>query len=249
MSSPGPSGAADFDTVSAGYDAARPSYPQQSVDWLVPADERVVVDVGAGTGAFTRLLERAGRRVIAVEPSAGMLDELRRNLPHLEAVPGTGERMPLAEASVDVVTFAQAWHWVDSAAGSAEAARVLREGGVLGLVWNLRDERVDWVRALGVAMRADGDHYRGEVDDPLVGDEFDDPERQYVEWVRRCTRDEVVDDVRSRSYFALLSPVEQREVLDAVRDVLDLPGVSDGDGRVELPYVTAAFRYTRRRIE
>lgn len=247
MTADGPgSGAADFDPVSAGYDAARPSYPRVSVEWLV-GDAAVVADVGAGTGKFTGALQRPGRRVIAVEPSTGMLAELRRELPHVESLQGTGERMPLPEASVDVVTFAQAWHWVDSDAGSAEAARVLREGGTLGLVWNLRDERVDWVRALGTAMRADGDHYRGEVEDPLVGHEFEGPERQYVEWVRPCTRDEIVDDVRSRSYFALLPPDEQQQVLAAVRRVLDAPGLSSEDGEVELPYVTAAFRYARRR--
>lgn len=237
--------AASFDAVSAGYDAARPSYPRESAEWVV-GDAATVVDVGAGTGLFTRELQRPGRRVIAVEPSAGMLAELRRTLPGVEALRGTAERLPLPDASVDVVTFAQAWHWVDIDAASAEAARVLRPGGTLGLVWNLRDERVDWMRDLGVAMRADGDHYRGEVDDPLVGDVFDGPERQYVQWVRRCPQEQIVDDVRSRSYFALLSSDERNDLLAAVAAVLERPDVPRADGLVELPYVTASFRCSRR---
>jgi len=239
--------AASFDSVAAEYDAARPSYPIESVNWLVGDDAEIVVDVGAGTGKFTRLLERPGRRVIAVEPSASMLAELQRALPHVEAMAGSGERMPLPPASVDVVTFAQAWHWVDADAASAEAARVLRPGGRLGLVWNLRDERSPWVRDLGAAMRADGDHFRGEVEDPAMGDAFEAVERHFAEWVRRTTKDEIVADVRSRSYFPLLSPDERAHVVRAVADVLERPGVSDRDGIVEVPYVTASFRYTSRR--
>ncbi|MET0813283.1 MAG: class I SAM-dependent methyltransferase [Microbacterium sp.] len=229
--------AADFDPVAALYASARPSYPREVVDWLVPQTAGTVADVGAGTGLFTRLLERPGRTIVAIEPSAAMLDELRVAIPHAVAMQGTGERMPLAEASIDAVVFAQAWHWVDVGTATAEVARVLRPGGTLGLVWNLRDERVPWVRALGAAMRADGDHYRGEVDDPLVGDGFEGPERRYVEWMRECTRSEILADVRSRSYFALLSPAEQDAVLADVSAVL--PEAEP----IALPYVTAAFRY------
>ncbi len=85
--------------------------------------------------------------------------------------------MPLPDDSADLVTFAQSWHWVDVPAASTEVARVLRPGGRLGLVWNLRDERVEWVRALGEAMRADGDHFRGVPDDPDIGPPLGEPER------------------------------------------------------------------------
>ena len=234
--------AASFDAVSTAYHAARPTYPAATVEWLVPRHAETVVDVGAGTGSFTRLLVRPGRRVIAVEPSTGMLAELRRLLPGVEARQGSGERMPLSEASVDAVVFAQAWHWVDAAAASAEAARVLRPGGMLGLVWNLRDERNGWVRELGTAMRADGDHYRGDDGgDPEVAPPFGEPERLFVEWVRTCTRGEILDDVRTRSYFPLLPPGEQRAVVEAVSAVLDAHA-RDAE-RIELPYVAAAYRY------
>ena len=236
--------ATSFDAVSATYDAARPSYPAASVEWIVPPDAVTVVDVGAGTGKFTRLLARPGRRVIAVEPSAGMLAELRRELPRVEAWQGTGERMPLPDASADAVTFAQSWHWVDVSAACREVSRVLRPGGTLGLVWNLRDERIDWVRALGRAMRADGDHFRGEDGaEPDVAAPFAAPSRSYVEWTRVCTRDEILADVRSRSYFALLSAQEQRAVLAEVSDVIERRLRRSGDDDVRLPYVTAAFRY------
>lgn len=235
-------GPESFDGVAAIYDDARPSYPREAVEFLVPRDARSVVDVGAGTGKFTALLGAPGREVIAIEPSAEMLDALRAAVPGGRAEQGSGERMPLPDAYADVVTFAQAWHWVDAAAATAEAARVLRPGGLLGLTWNLRDERVGWVRELGAAMRADGDHFRGEGDeDPRVDPPFGEPERHHVEWVRICARDDILADVRSRSYFPLLSSAEQADVLEAVRAVLD----ARGRGAIELPYVTASFRYAR----
>jgi hypothetical protein len=129
-------------------------------------------------------------------------------------------------------------------AASFEVARVLRPGGTLGLVWNLRDERVDWVRELGVAMRADGDHYRGEDDDTVVAEPFGAPVRSYVEWMQPSTRAGILDMVRSRSYFALLSPAEQAETLEAVQDVLAKHPETAGEA-ILLPYVTASFRYVR----
>ncbi len=205
----------------------------------MPDDAAIVADVGAGTGLFARLLVRPGRSVVAIEPSAAMLDELRAAVPEAVALQGTGERMPVAAASIDAVVFAQAWHWVDVPAATAEVARVLRPGGTLGLVWNLRVERVPWVRALGTAMRADGDHYRGGEVDAEVDAPFGEPGRLSVEWMRETTRDEILADVRSRSYFALLSSTEQAQVLDDVRAVLP------DEERIALPYVTAAFRYIR----
>jgi SAM-dependent methyltransferase len=237
------SDAASFDGVAGVYDAARPTYPQTSVDWLVPPGARHVVDVGAGTGKFTAFLRRPGREVVAVEPSEAMLAVLRSGLPEVRAVAGSAERMPLPDASADAVTFAQAWHWVDVAAASAEVARVLRPGGTLSLVWNLRDERVPWVRELGVALRADGDHFRGEDDeDPAVDVPFGAPERHHVGWTQPVDREVLHAMVRSRSYFPLLSETEQRETLHAVDAVLDRHRLQ---GVVALPWVTASFRYRR----
>lgn len=238
--------ARSFGSVADVYESARPGYPAEAVAWLARPDEPRVVDVGAGTGKLTRLLVAGGHEVVAVDPSDQMLRVLRTAAPGVEALVGSGEHLPLADESADVVTFAQAWHWVDPQAASTEVARVLRPGGQLGLIWNLRDERVDWVRELGTAMRADGDQYADQMADPTVHEPFGEPDRAEFEWNQRLSRDELVELVRSRSYFAVMTADDQRRTLLAVRRVLDTHPQIVGSVSLSLPYVSLAFRYRRR---
>jgi SAM-dependent methyltransferase len=122
------------------YDRVRPGYPQEAVDWLAEVlDMGVVVDLAAGTGKLTVPLLAVASRVIAVEPSDGMLAVLRSRAPAAEAVLGDAQAIPLADASADSVVVAQAFHWFSNEAALAEIHRVLRPGGALGLVWNRRD--------------------------------------------------------------------------------------------------------------
>jgi SAM-dependent methyltransferase len=124
------------------YDRVRPGYPPEAVDWLsrvLGLGEGVtVVDLAAGTGKLTVPLLATGARVIAVEPSEGMLRVLREAAPKAESIEGTAEEIPLPPSSVDAVVVAQAFHWFANDAALAGIHRVLRPGGVLGLVWNRR---------------------------------------------------------------------------------------------------------------
>lgn len=238
--------ARSFGEVAGVYEASRPSYPAAAVSWLVKPEEVRVVDVGAGTGKLSRALHAAGHEVTAVDPSEEMLAVLRQQVPGVQTLVGTGEHLPIHDGSADAVTFAQAWHWVDPAAASIEVARVLRPGGTLGLVWNLRDERVDWVRELGVAMRADKGQYTiGMDDDPKVAAPFGASERAEFGWTQQLDVDAVLRLVRSRSYFAVLDAAGQAEVLDTVRRLLDTHPQLAGRRTIDLPYVTVAYRYRR----
>lgn len=119
-----------------------------------------MLDIGAGTGKFTRSLVARNLDVIAVEPDDIMREILLTSLPTVRALAGTAERLPLPDNSVDAVTLAQAWHWVDQPAATAEIARVLRPGGTLGLVWNIQDETVPWVKKRGDVMgRSDAERF------------------------------------------------------------------------------------------
>ena len=96
-----------------------------------------VLDLGAGTGKLTRLLVAAFGRVVAVEPAEAMRRLLETLCPEAEALAGTGQEVPLADASVDAVFAAQAFHWFDDERAVAEIVRVLRPGGALVLMWNV----------------------------------------------------------------------------------------------------------------
>lgn len=63
-------------------------------------------------------------------------------------VQGMAERLPFADACVDLVTAATAFHWFGASLAVPEMRRVLKPGGAVGLATNVRDESVDWVRAL-----------------------------------------------------------------------------------------------------
>jgi SAM-dependent methyltransferase len=229
--------------VATVYDAARPGYPAAAVEWLVPPDALRVADIGAGTGKFTRALQLHGRSIVAIDPSPHMLEVVARTLPDVEVRDGSAERIPLPDASVDAVTFAQAWHWVDKDLASIEVARVLRPGGSLGLIWNLRDERVDWVRELGIAMHADRDQFTDGANDPDVRAPFGQPDRAQFEWAAEYTPDGLLDLVRSRSYYALMSANEQRDTLSAVRELIRSHPQTAGAQTLALPYVTVCYRY------
>lgn len=233
--------ALSFGAAAATYDRARPSYPDEAIDWLLPPGARRVLDLGAGTGKLTRGLRDRGLDVVAVEPSAGMRDQLARVLPGVLALAGAAERIPLADHAVDAVLVAQAWHWVDPARAVPEAARVLTAAGRLGLLWNVRDERADWVAELTRIMHT-ADYVDNGSAAPVVGPPFGPVERFDVEWSRRTSPAEIIDLVASRSYIITMPQDERTAVLARVRRLLDTHPDVAGAAEISLPYVTRCSR-------
>ncbi|MDQ1702118.1 MAG: hypothetical protein QOF57_1370 [Frankiaceae bacterium] len=235
--------AGSFGAAAAEYARARPSYPIEAVDWLLPRHASRVLDLAAGTGLFTRRLVDRGLDVVAVEPSDGMRAELTAALPGIEALAGLAESIPLPNASVDAVTVAQAWHWVDVERAVPEVARVLRPGGTFGLVWNVRDETVDWVARLGRAMHPGTEHDMFS-NDPPVGPPFAPIERRDFRWTHTIDRATLLDLVASRSYFIVLPPDDRAAMLGAVTELLDTHPDLSGRDEVAVPYITRCSRTT-----
>ena len=236
-----------FGAAAAAYEQGRPDYPAEAISWLLePAgDHPRVVDIGAGTGKLTRVVTEItaerGAEVIAVEPDAAMLDTLRAALPGIQTLVGTAERLNLPDESADAAVLGQAWHWVDPVAGSAEIGRVLRPGGVLGLIWNIRDEAEPWVGRLGAIMKGSRAEQLLAEGGPEVSAPFGELEERTWRWERPMTRAALTAMVHSRSYVITAAAGERARIDDEIAALFDEIGAV-GDATVSLPYVTHAFR-------
>ncbi|GGK03390.1 methyltransferase [Streptomyces camponoticapitis] len=205
--------ALSFDVVAGQYDAARPGYPPALLDAVEELSGRSlrgsrVVDVGAGTGIATRLLRARGAEVIAVEPGPGMAAQLRRGLPDTPLVRGLGDALPIADASVDLVTYAQSWHWTDPARSVPEALRVLRPGGALALWWNVADSTVPWVAAQEerlhrLAGAGGGSHGSGGRRSERLPADLPRVQRE-LRWTRTVPLDTHLANLGSHSLFRVL---------------------------------------------
>jgi SAM-dependent methyltransferase len=233
--------AGSFGAAAAIYERARPSYPVEAVDWLLPEGSPRVLDLGAGTGKLTRMIAERGIEVEAVDPSAQMLAELSQVLPSVPTHVGSAEQIPLPDDSFDAVVVAQAWHWVDVPRAAAEVARVLKPGGQLGLVWNDRDERVDWVRRLS-EIAVPGSSRSMDVDNPLFGGPFGQIEYSVTEWSNPITPAGLIELIASRSYVIIAPAVERSAILGGVQDLLERHPDLAGRAEFEMPYVTYASR-------
>ncbi len=169
--------ARSFGSVAQTYDRARASCPQEAVEWVLErvrtGDGTRALGLGAGTGRLSAVLLGMGVEVVAVEPD----DAMRALVPAgAQALAGTAEQVPLPDGSVDAVLVGQAWHWFDREQALAQVRRVLRPGGVLGLLWNVFDDRVPWVA--GLAAAAAGEDRLAAMDDELPYDGEPVPERR-----------------------------------------------------------------------
>lgn len=127
------------------YVRCRPSYPPELITALLEdsIDSAVLraADIGSGTGIFTRLLLERGLTVSGVEPNTNMRRAAENDLQSFEkftSVEGSAEDTGLADASLDLVTAAQAFHWFHNSRARMEFARILKPQGRLALVWNRR---------------------------------------------------------------------------------------------------------------
>lgn len=147
MSDPSPADLArTFGSIASDYDRLRATPPDAALDWLLPPRPGVYVEVGAGTGLFTRAILRRATRVIAVEPDERMRAVLAAQTPAAQVLPGSGESIPVPDAAADAVLVSSAWHWMDPQRAVPEIARALRDGGRFGVIWTGRDRETDWLR-------------------------------------------------------------------------------------------------------
>ena len=196
---------------------------------------RRALDLAAGTGKLTRLLVPSGAELVAVEPVAAMRAELVARAPSVEALDGTAEALPLPDHSVDAAVAAQAFHWFDAPVALAELHRVLRTGGGLALVWNVRDESADWVRRFGELLveAAAGDPASAEFQETgkpyeegtdwaavvATAGGFTPLQRRVVPWEQSVDADLLVRRAGSTSFVSALPDDARAAALDRIRDL------------------------------
>jgi SAM-dependent methyltransferase len=241
------SAAVGFDRAGAAYERGRPGYPDGAVAKLARElgieDGRVVLDLAAGTGKLTRALTGLGAELIAVEPVAGMREQLVRAVPEAEILDGTAEQIPVGDGAVDAVVVAQAFHWFDAAVAAAEIHRVLRPGGGLGVIWNSWDESVPWVKRTQALVH---EHVEGA------------PQQRTSPWAEELEQtglftplkqetfpnvvpgdlETLLARISSVSYVAALEDPERMRLLDAVREVVASDPETMDQAEIRMPYTT-----------
>lgn len=232
------------------YVRGRPDYPDAIMDWLRDRlglhAGRTVIDLGAGTGKFTAYLSKTGAHVIAVEPVKEMREKIVQTLPQVDARDGTATSIPLPDNSVDAVVCAQAFHWFATRSALGEIHRVLKPGGKLGLIWNMRDESVDWVAKLTeIIAPYEGDTPRFAKGTWRTVFPFDGlsalHEIRFSHHHTGSPEDVIVNRIQSISFIAALPADEEAKVVTQLRALIASAPALAGKNVVDLPYSTAAY--------
>jgi len=234
-----------FGAVADAYDRARPSYPAEAVAWLTGKAPVRVLELGAGTGKLTRLLDAQGHQVLATDPLPEMLARLAEHtsVPHVVA---GAEQIPVRSRSVDVVICAQSFHWFEHDVAMAEIARVLRPGGILAVAWNTYDVGIPWVKRLRRLIGPE--RTTGEAVIPLMETRyFGFVEHERFRFWQPHTAATLLDLARSVSRVAVLDEPAREKVLHDVEALYADYG--RGPDGMQVPWLTECYRAVVRHQE
>jgi SAM-dependent methyltransferase len=237
--------AQSFGARAAAYAEHRPDYPADGIRWALGGatrEVRQVLDLAAGTGKLTEGLLPLGLEVTAVEPDDEMRTELARRFPAARALAGSAEEIPLPDASMDAVLVGQAFHWFDPETAPVEIARVLRPGGVVGALWNVEDNAVDWVADMGPLARSSiGDAAKVTYAFP-PHPSFGELETAVFPHVHRRTAESMAETIGTHSHTLVVTEAERAAILARVSDYLR---ARHGSAEFDYPLVTTVVRTPR----
>ncbi|WP_437708952.1 class I SAM-dependent methyltransferase [Sorangium sp. So ce448] len=244
-----------YATAADAYEKGRPDYPRGAIELLrdtlrIDATS-TVLDLGAGTGKLTRLLVPTGARLLALEPVEGMRRKLGQMVPSAIPLDGVAEAIPLPETSIDAAVAAQSFHWFHGDLALAEIHRVLRPRGRLSLLFNLRDERVDWVARISHILDRHGRDapihrfgaWRRTFSDSRLFAPLGEHEFTHTQ---ELDLDGLLERVASISYISALPLQERYAVLNEIRELAASHPDLAGKSVYLFPYRTLVPLYERR---
>ena len=245
-----PTGQTAFDGAQRAYERARPTYAIEAVltSLLLAGCHGIgdVVDLAAGTGKLTRVLQPHAHSIIAIEPSPSMRAAFAQAVEGVEVRDGRAESIPLDDASVDLVTVGAAFHWFRPGPALAEIARVLRPGGALVVANNeWRTDAAPWLSEvyksarLRRRVRAPGRHWRRALEGSLF---FEAPCEAAKPHDQLLSHDAFIDLSRSLSSVNVLAPAERDAHLAGLRAMVE----EHAPGPLVVPFRTRAVAARRR---
>ena len=250
MAAPAHTGQTAFDGTQRAYERARPTYAIEAILTSLLLAECAgigdVVDLAAGTGKLTRVLQPHAQSIVAIEPSPSMRAAFRGATEGVEVLDGRAEAIPLEDASADLVTVGAAFHWFRPAAALAEIARVLRPGGALVVANNeWRTDAAPWLAEIYKSargrrrVRAPGRSWRRALEGcPL----FDAPCEAAKPHDQVLSHEAFIDLSRSLSSVNVLAPAERDVYLASLRSIVD----ELAPGPLVVPFRTRAVAARRR---
>ena len=209
--------------------------------------DSVVADLGSGTGFLAELFLANGNRVFGIEPNQEMREAGERWLkdyPRFSSLSGTGEATTLPEASVDLITAGQAFHWFDRSRIRVEFGRILRPKGWVVLVWNdRRTEATPFLIQYEQLLRQFGTDYQQidhkRIDRGVLRDFFGaEPSLKTFPNYQHCDWPSLKGRLLSSSYVPEFGQPGYSEMLSALQG---LYGAHQQNGQVTLEYETLVY--------
>jgi len=228
-----------FNALADNYDAYRPHYPSEALLFLVTLAEldrsSTVADLGTGTGRLALALAPYVRLVYAIDPASQMLRKLEENardegISGIQTIEAGGEDTGLPTDSIDLVTLAQSFHWMQKERAVQEISRILKPHQPLVLLWNHSlDTEKEYYKQLNTCIKQYNPNYMGGAD--IVSADFPEaitksglfnkPELYTFPFSIDFTSETYIGYLLSKSYIGAGIPKsKQPEFMTCVHEIL-----------------------------
>lgn len=250
-----PAAQTGFASTAELYQHVRPSYPAAITQWLKTHlqlhSDTYLLDLGAGTGKFLPNLIQVSNHVSAAEPIAEMLQQLREHYPQVQSVQASSQQLPFPDQYFDAVLCAQSFHWFANIESLTEIHRVLKPQAALALIWNQRDERVDWVKALADSIaqyEADTPRFHKQTWKHVFQQQslFRAVELQTFDHVQQGTvEDVVINRLLSTSFIAAMPQAQQQQLSHQFEHIIHTYTGKHPHDYLDFPYTTYAYFFEK----